>query len=125
MPLYKSVLRGLLAAGGFIFSVSTVVGVVELYLNISDGILNLVSAAIISAAAFFAGYFSTQLCRTKGLLQGLLCGALLYLSALLISLAAGEFVFSDMALIKAAGCLISGTAGGITGVNTKKTVIRH
>lgn len=121
----KSVLKGLASSVGVIFLISVIIGLAELFFDITEDILNLASVAILSVAAFSAGYIATQLHRSKGMLQGILCGAGLFLLTLLLSLAFSELELRDVAVVKAVLCILAGVAGGVKGVNTKKTKERH
>lgn len=121
----KSVLRGLAGAVAVILLICTLIGFAELFADISEEILDIASVAILSVAAFSAGYFATQIYRSKGLIQGILCGATAFGLALLLSLAFEEFECRDIAVVKGVFCLLSGMIGGVKGVNTKKTKERH
>lgn len=123
--LGKSVLKGLACSLGVILLICTVIGFAELFADISEEILDIASVAILSVAAFAAGYAATQLHRSKGMVQGILCGVGLFMLALLLSLVSSEFEFRDIAVVKAIFCLLFGMVGGVKGVNTKKTGERH
>lgn len=126
MPKFlKSVSKGLLCALGVIFLFSCALGAVQLFLNISDSVLKLLSVSILAAASYYAGCAATKICRTRGLIQGLLCGGAIFLLAAIISAALGLFDFEDVAPIKAIVCLVFGGIGGVRGVNAKLTGERH
>lgn len=125
MSIHKSVFLATIFAAGVIFSLSCISGFVCVFVDFSDSLLDLISVLILCAASFSSGWFSTQLKRTKGLLQGFLCGSVLFLGIFIISFAAGKFEFRDMTIVKGAVCLVFGILGGVTGVNTKKTKLRH
>ncbi len=81
-----------------------------------------VPMAVVAAAigTFAGGFICARIAREKGLLLGLLCGALLYLMILLAGTiwfrdAHSAYVFIKLAIL--VGC---GGAGGIVGVNLKK-----
>lgn len=123
--MIKSVLCGLVCGIAAVFAICTLLGIIMLILNIPDEILSIISVAILALSAYAAGYFSTQLFRSKGMIQGAMCGAGLFFTAFVLSAAFKSFTFSDMAAIKAAACLTAGVVGGVKGVNTKKTKERH
>ena len=120
-----SVLRGMAAAFASVVIMSAAVGALSLFINISDEIIDLISSVILAASAYVSAYTATQIHRSKGLMQGLLCGAGAFLAALLCSIVFGEFCFRDIAVVKAVACITAGAVGGIKGVNTKKTGLRH
>lgn len=117
--------RGILRGVGFAFSVilliSAVLGLVALFLDIPDAVLEAASVAVLGVAAYSAAHRSTQINRSKGLRQGIVCGAALYLVIFVLSLAFSQFYFTETAVVKAAVCLIFGIIGGVVGINTKMT----
>lgn len=125
MPLFKSVLYGTAFAVGVIIILSIFTGVICLFADISDELLGAMSVLILTAAAYASGWRASQIKRNAGLLQGLLCGAVLFGTVLLISIICGMFSFKNMTFVKAGACLIFGALGGVIGVNTKKTGLRH
>ena len=123
--LAKSVRRGIVSSFGAVIAASVVLGIAQLCLDIPDGILDAVSVVTLGAASYTAGYVSTQQYRSKGLAQGLLCGAGIFAAVFLLSLIFGQLVFSEIFAAKAAACIAAGILGGVIGVNTKKTKLRH
>lgn len=121
----RSVISGIAAAAAAVGAFCLVLGIAQLFFDIPDVILSYASCAVLGIACYAAGYSSTQIKRSMGLVQGLLCGLSVFLISLASGIVFGQFIFSDMTLIKAAVCLISGGIGGIKGVNTKKTRERH
>lgn len=121
----NSLLRGLAFSLGVLLAVSAAVGTVALLADISDELLGILSIGILALAAYSAAHASTQLCRSKGLIQGLICGAAVYSAAFLAGLLFFGAELSEAAAIKALACILAGAAGGIKGVNTKKTGLRH
>ena len=119
--LGKSVFKGLAGSIAVVAAICWLLGIAELFADISDDILDVASVGILGVAAFSAGYIATQLYRSKGLLQGLLCGAGLFSLALILSLIFSEFEFRNIAVIKGVVCVIAGISGGVIGINTKKT----
>lgn len=117
----RGILRGVGFALSVILMISAALGLAALLLDIPDTVLEAVSVAVLGAAAYCAAYRSTQINRSKGLKQGIFCGAALYLVIFTLSLIFSQFRFTDMAAIKATACLIFGIIGGITGINTKMT----
>lgn len=98
----------------------------------------IISSIIFSAAAFFVfknmmfadiftaasliigGYFSGKICgkyrRHRGLIDGIICGGILY-----ILIFSAGMIFGEMTDIKKLLLLvIAGAVGGVTGVNSKR-----
>ena len=121
----KSVLRGIAVSFGVILLICAVLATAEQYFDLSDTVLDITSVLILGIASFVASYAATQLYRSRGLLQGILCGASIFLIVFLLSIAFGEFEFKDATIIKAIICVLAGVVGGVKGVNTKKTGVRH
>ena len=121
----SAVSKGLLFSLLVMLLLSAAVGAVGVFVDISDAAVGLLGVAILGAAAYSAGMFSTRLKRSMGLLQGFVCGAVLFLSAMILSIAFSEFSFSEMASIKAAVSVICGIIGGVRGVNVKLTGKSH
>lgn len=67
---------------------------------------------------FVSGYFSGYLCgryrRRYGMTEGAICGGIIYLLLLAVSLKFGEFTSPAKLILLA----VSGSIGGIAGVNT-------
>lgn len=89
-------------------------------LSPSDGVIMAMSLAVLSVFSYLSAYISTQIYRSRGLLQGIICGLLPIIPATVISCAVNGYL-SDYMLIKGAASVIMGAAGGVVGVNTKKT----
>lgn len=121
----SAVSKGLLFSLLVMLLLSAAVGAVGVFVDISDAAVGLLGVAILGAAAYSAGMFSTRLKRSMGLLQGFVCGAVLFLSAMILSIAFSEFSFSEMTAVKAAVSVISGVIGGVRGVNVKLTGKSH
>ena len=70
---------------------------------------------------FLSAYFSTQIKRSKGLLQGVVSATVIYILAVALSLMFDKFIMSELVIIKLIVCVVCGISGGIKGVNTKHT----
>ena len=122
MPeILKSVQKGILSGFGMLLCLCLLISILQLMTDLSDGLMTAISAMILGISSFTAAYISTQLCRSKGLIQGILCGTTMFLTTLFISVITNSFTFSDLTVIKAIFCLIAGAVGGVKGINTKKT----
>ena len=126
MPeILKSVQKGVASAAAILLGICLILSILQIFADISDGLLSAVSVLVLGISSYSAAYISTQICRSKGLLQGILCGVTVFLLTLLVSLLAHEFSFTDLTVVKAIACLIAGVVGGIMGVNTKKTNLKR
>lgn len=123
--MLKSVLRGLAVGVGFTVIICFVIGAAELFVDIPEDILGLISVLILALAAYTASYTSTQLYRSKGLVQGIICGSGLFLLTFALSAVCGQLVFSEVIVVKLIACIAMGAFGGVKGINTKKTKLRH
>ncbi len=121
----NSLLRGFAISLAAALAVSTAVGTAALFIDIPDGLLDKLSFAVLALAAYIAAYASTQFYRSKGLIQGLICGAGVFAAAFICGTVFLKQLPSDYAAVKAVLCAVFGAIGGIKGVNTKKTGIRH
>lgn len=117
----RGILRGIGFALTIVFIICAVLGLAALFFDINDAVLEVFSVVILGAAAYSAAHRSTQINRSQGMKQGFLCGAVLFLTALLFSAAFSQLTLSEMAGIKAAVCLVFGIVGGVVGINTKMT----
>lgn len=73
-------------------------------------------------AVFLGGFFSSMYAREKGILFGMGSGVLFSVCAVLISVLVFQNPFTVSSVGKLAAFLISGSIGGILGVNRKSRV---
>lgn len=83
----------------------------------SAGLAGVLSAAAAAVGCFFGGRTAGALKRSGGLKTGALCGALIFLPLLLLSLIFGQ-CGGVLMWFKAALCTGAGAAGGVFGVNS-------
>lgn len=121
----KSVLKGVASSIAVVLLICMAMGLAELFADIPEELLDAASVVILSIAAFSAGYVATQLHRSKGLFQGILCGGSIFALTLILSLTFAEFEFRNIVVVKGIFCVVAGMVGGVKGVNTKKTRERH
>ncbi len=69
--------------------------------------------------AFAGGYFSARLSKEKGALYGAASGFLMFIFIFISGLISVRGSLTELTLIRLAAMLISGTFGGIVGVNRK------
>lgn len=84
--------------------------------------LPIVTTAVACVSAFLGAFLASMLIREKGALWGLLCGGILLLCMIIVSTAMFQMTFGLSGAGKAAAVLISGSLGGILGVNRKRKV---
>lgn len=122
MPKFKNGIRIGVIKGAITFIIILIVlSVLALYIDLPNSIIGFLSYMIISLVSFQAAYESTQKFRSKGIIQGLCCGLLIFSILFLISIIVNGFLISERIIIKSAICLMFGTLGGIIGINSKKT----
>lgn len=78
-----------------------------------SGIFDILS---LSVSAYSAGYICGRYRRRRGLIDGALCGAVIYFVLVAISLFLGGFTNPFKLLLLA----IAGAVGGVAGVNSKR-----
>lgn len=78
-----------------------------------------IAIAASGCGAFIAGYCSSRLHRSRGLLIGSVGGLLLFAVSILLGAAVGGQQLSIVTLLRFALCVLCGAAGGVLGVNKK------
>ena len=121
MPFFKAVRIGLLGGLGVFSAACIGVSLLQQFTDISDPVMSFFGIFILGLSSFFSAYFSTQLCRTKGLIQGLICGFAVFMILCVFSIIFSSPELSFDILKKALAIIICGSVGGIKGINTKKT----
>lgn len=83
-----------------------------------------IASVCCAIGSFFGGYISAKLCKSKGLINGVLTGFFIFLAVTLISLFVSGGSFTLMTIIRMIIILTSAAIGGILGVNklTKKKI---
>lgn len=110
-PFAAGVIAGLAAA----LAVSAA-GAAVIALGGSTRLAGVISFAAVAAGCFFGGRIAGTLRRSGGLKTGALCGAMIFLPMLVLSLVFGQCA-GVLMWFKAAICVVSGAAGGVFGVN--------
>ncbi len=81
-----------------------------------------VSIGIAAASAMFAGFLAARLCKSRGMVMGLLCGLVLFVCVLVSSICAGGGAFTVSAVLRFLLMLAGGAFGGVLAVNRRKKV---
>ena len=88
------------------------------FLFISDlRAIRFISLIPLFTGAFSGSFFCGKHRRKKGLIEGIICGVLLYLALLVFGIV---FTGSLAGLKKLLLLVVSGAVGGVTGVNSKR-----
>ncbi len=88
------------------------------FLFISDlSAIRFISLIPLFTGAFSGSFFCGKHRRKKGLIEGIICGVLLYLALLVFGIV---FTGSLAGLKKLLLLVVSGAIGGVTGVNSKR-----
>ncbi len=119
--LFKTILKSAAKAFAITLMICALISVIMLCFDLSEELLGYISLALIGLTCYLSAYFSTQRIRTKGLIQGLLCGVLIFLIVLILSVLTGKLSLSEQLPIKAIICIAFGIAGGVKGINTRHT----
>lgn len=83
-----------------------------------------IASVCCAIGSLFGGYISAKLCRSKGLINGILTGIFIFLAVTIVSIIVGGGSFTLMTVIRMIIILTSAAIGGILGVNklTKKKI---
>lgn len=117
----KPICKGAVKAVAITLLICAFLSLIMLYIDFSDELLSYISIALLGVLCYLSSYFSTQIKRTKGLLQGILCGGLIFVLMFILSVLSGNLSISEQLPIKAVVCLTFGIIGGVKGINTKHT----
>lgn len=115
------ILKGIVKSFTITGVICVIISIAMLFVDLSDKVLQIISVVLLGLFAYMSAYFSTQIARTKGLLQGVICGSIIFISILLLSIIFNRFTFSNMLFIKLIVAILLGAVGGIKGINTKHT----
>ncbi|MBQ8623482.1 MAG: TIGR04086 family membrane protein [Oscillospiraceae bacterium] len=121
--LKTSLIKGVVKATAFTLIACVMISTLMLFIDLSDELLTYISFILLAGMCFMSAYFSTQLKRTQGLMQGLLCGLIVFVSISFLSVLTGNFSLSALIIIKLFVCIAFGALGGIKGINTKHTKV--
>jgi putative membrane protein (TIGR04086 family) len=77
-----------------------------------------ISGICAGLGCFTAGFISSKKIKSSGLINGGVCGVIIYLFILFISLFVSDKGFSLITLIHSVIAVISSLAGGVLGVNS-------
>lgn len=90
--------------------------------SLPQGSLSIITTVIGCIAVFFGGFFSSLYIREKGILFGVFSGLLFAFCTALVSVLVFQNDFTIGSVGKLAAILLSGSIGGIMGVNRKSRV---
>lgn len=116
-------LKGFFKSLIVLFIICSVISVLMLFVDIPDSVIRYIGVIMLGFLCFLSAYFSTQIKRSKGLLQGLVSATVIYILLVALSLMFGRFTMSELVIIKLIVCVVCGIFGGIKGVNTKHTKV--
>lgn len=85
--------------------------------DMSDNYSTLVSGVCLGVGALTSGFLACKKIRSGGIINGGLCGVLLYFFVFLLSLFISENGFSAVSISHSAICIVSSAIGGVFGVN--------
>ena len=111
-----------MTAGTLVLAAAIVlISLVAAFADIPKNIIDAAALLSVSLSAYVCAYVSTQTCRHKGLLQGVICSGI-YCAAMIVGCVVSNGYVSGFCMLKAVFCIIFGAVGAIKGINTKKTL---
>lgn len=118
-----ALIKGSVKALMILLAICSVLSVIMLFIELSDSTILFISVILIGLFCYLSAYFSTQIKRNKGLIQGIICGCITFIIIALLSIVLSRFSFSNMIIIKFSVCMLFGIIGGVKGINTKHTKV--
>lgn len=88
--------------------------------NIPIDIIPYIVIAIAGLGAFVGAYFTARMSGEKGMLYGILSGALLFVVLFISGMVAVREPVTTITLVKSTLMLLTGAIGGIIGVNKRR-----
>ena len=117
----KGVIIGILASAALTALLSVCAALILGFVNgVPYDLIDYIMAAISGASVLFGSYIASAVAKSRGLIIGALCGAVMFLLQLAVGMGVNGGDLSILTAIKAAVMLIAGIAGGIKGVNRKE-----
>ncbi|MBR7071439.1 MAG: TIGR04086 family membrane protein [Clostridia bacterium] len=113
MVMLKGVLLGLLVFAGCMLAFAAVL----LIPNINGGLAAPFATVSLAAGTFVAAWYLAGKSAKKGYLVGAICGGAVFCAVTLLALAFGDGEFTLQTVFRLLILLLSGTVGGIVGVN--------
>lgn len=120
MEKSNSIFKGLGYAYIITLSALLIYNLLLTFTNISGSSIAMATSSITTVSSAFGGFYASKRIKEKGLLYGILVGAL-YIVCLMIVvfLAKDDFTFETTTLYKVLLTSIAGGIGGVLGVNFK------
>ena len=114
----KAVIYGLSVIVGIVTTIIMLLFFAAFYFatDMNDALVSPLSALCVGVGSLLSGFLSSKKIKTMGIVNGLICGAVLFLLVTFISLFFSESGFSMISLIHGAIILVSGMIGGVIGV---------
>lgn len=103
----------------FIFVLLVPTAFIMQFIDVSDRICALISCLILFSGAFFSGFSGGFFTRKKGMATGGLCGAIVCVCMFVINLILSFEFVKTAVFLKFLLCIISGSIGGVIGVNKR------
>ena len=113
-----------LCGSGAVFVLIVIFGAVMTRIDLSDGVLSVLTSAALCVGAYFGGSIAARKRKQSGLLMGMLCGLMMF-----GAIFAGSYFFAGTAggfsgSAKLVMTLVCGAVGGIVGVNSRSNWFR-
>lgn len=116
----KMVIYAISVIGGIILIAVSLFGAAALCLatDMSENYSTLFAAFCLGAGSMLSGFLSSKKIRYSGMLNGIVCGFIIYLIVFIFSLFLSENGFTIISLSHFLISVISAAIGGILGVNS-------
>ena len=114
----KAVIYGLSVIVGIVTTIIMLLFSTAFYLatDMNDALVSPLSALCVGVGSLLSGFLSSKKIKSNGILNGLICGGILFLLITFVALFFSGGGFSLISLIHSAIILVSGMIGGIAGV---------
>ena len=115
----RAVIYGVSSFVGILFSVLSLLLAAGIMLagDMPEQAASVISAICLGLGALLSGFFSSKKIKNGGIINGLICGGVIYLIVLFISLFLSENGFSLITILNLAITLLTAAIGGIFGVS--------
>lgn len=123
----KRMLRGVLIGAGISAALCAVLMcIAALILNMVSGmpygVLSYITLGLQGISVLIGSYIAAAITRSRGLITGLIIGALIFILLTILGFCAKNNSVGIMTLLRAVVLLLLGALGGIRGVNKKERV---
>ncbi len=118
---FKKIIKGVLLALAFSIFAMVVLSIIIFFADISDRTVSTLVLVLSAISVFLAALILAKNIDSRGLLNGLLLGAVYFLVLVAVSaIVCGSVSFESGNILRCVSALAAGMLGGVMGINTKK-----